>query len=228
MALEFTTTRQSAKVRGVKVLVHGRAGAGKTVLCRTAPAPIILSAEAGLLSLADTDIPVITIRNLADLDEAYQFIAYSQHAKQFKTACLDSVSEIAEQCLGIEKQKSKDPRKAYGEMQDEVLKRIRWFRDLQDWNVYFSCKQGQSKDEVTGAMLYGPKMPGQQLGPALPYMFDEILALQVGRAQDGTAYRYLQTFLDFQYDAKDRSGMLDPYEPPDLTHVFNKIALKAA
>lgn len=229
MAIQFTTTRDAARLRGVKVLVHGRAGAGKTRLCATAPAPIIISAEAGLLSLQDENIPVINITSIADLDEAYQFCAYSIHAKQFLTICLDSISEIAEVCLTEEKQKHKDPRKSYGEMQDKIIARMRWFRDLQDKHVYFSAKQAAVKDELTGVTLYGPSAPGQKVGPALPYLFDEIFSLEV--AKDPTTqrtYNYLRCQRDLQYEVKDRSGRLDPYEQPNLTTIFEKILGKAA
>ena len=56
MAINLKSTATIAS-SGVKVLVYGQAGSGKTTLIRTAPAPLILSAEAGLLSLAGTDIP---------------------------------------------------------------------------------------------------------------------------------------------------------------------------
>ena len=64
MALKFTTTKQQANC--VKALVYGDAGAGKTKLCATAPTPVILSAESGLLSLADYEIPVIDISTAQD------------------------------------------------------------------------------------------------------------------------------------------------------------------
>ena len=51
MAINLKTTA-TIESSGVKVLVYGQAGSGKTTLIRTAPAPLILSAEAGLLSLA--------------------------------------------------------------------------------------------------------------------------------------------------------------------------------
>jgi len=35
--------------------------------------------------------------------------------------------------------------------------------------------------------------------------------------------RGLLTSGDQKYVAKDRSGSLDLWEPPDLTHIFNKI-----
>jgi len=223
MPLHFTTTRAAAEQHGIKVLVHGRAGVGKTTLCATAPSPLIISAEAGLLSLSHTDIPVITIRNFAELDEAYQFVAYDPYARDIQTVCLDSITELAEQCLSTEKGKNKDPRKAYGEMQEEVIKRIKWFRDLAGKHVYFSCKQGTVKDEVTGIVVYGPKMPGQQVGPALPYLFDEVFCLDIGRDAEGKEFRYIRTKTGMQFEAKDRSGKLDEFEPPHLGHIFTKI-----
>lgn len=223
MALNFTTTDQAALLQGVKLLVHGRAGAGKTTLCATAPNPLIISAEAGLLSLRGHQIPTIVISSFAEFEEAYEFVKNSEHAKPFETICLDSISEIGEICLKNEKSKSKDPRKAYGEMQDQVMDMIRKFRDLKGKHVYFSAKQGATKDDITGVTTYGPSMPGRQLGPALPYLFDEVLSLEIGRTPEGQEYRYLRTKTDVQYEAKDRSGALDDFEQPDLSAIIAKI-----
>jgi hypothetical protein len=66
-------------------------------------------------------------------------------------------------------------------------------------------------------------MPGQKLGPQLPYLFDEVFHMGVASDPQGKKYRYLQTEADLQHDAKDRSGLLDAYEAPDLTAIFNKI-----
>ena len=71
MAINLKSTRGAAS-DGVKVLVYGQAGSGKTSLIGTLPAPIIISAEAGLLSLADLDIPYIEITDMASLREAYK------------------------------------------------------------------------------------------------------------------------------------------------------------
>lgn len=223
MPISITTTDQAAVLHGVKVLVHGRAGAGKTMLCATAPDPIIISAEAGLLSLRHLTLPVIQVTTMSDLSEAYQYVSQSEEAQQYQTVCLDSLSEIAEVVLSTEKAASKDPRKAYGEMQEKMTQLIRGFRDLPGKHVYFSAKQTANKDDISGVTLYGPNMPGRQLGPQLPYFFDEVFALDVGRTPEGQEFRFLRTRTDLQYEAKDRSGALDEYEKPDLTHVFNKI-----
>ena len=42
-------------------------------------------------------------------------------------------------------------------------------------------------------------MPGQTLGPALPYLFDLVMAMRIGTTEKNEEYRYLQTFSDIQY-----------------------------
>lgn len=223
MAIKITTAAQAAALHGVKILCYGRAGMGKTTLCATAPTPIILSAEAGLLSLRQYDIPVIEIRTIDDLQDAYQWATESAEAAPFETICLDSLSEIAEVVLSNAKRTSKDPRQAYGELIERMGVTVRSFRDLSGKHVYMSAKQESIKDETAGTTTYGPSMPGSKLGGQLPYMFDEVLRLTVGRTPDGTEYRYLQTRPDFQSEAKDRSGALAAMEEPNLTTVINKI-----
>jgi hypothetical protein len=223
MAIRITTTNQAAALHGVKMLVYGKAGTGKTTLCATAPNPIILSAEAGLLSLRDYNLPVIEIKSIDDLTDAYAWATESEEAKHFETVCLDSLSEIAEVVLLNAKRQCKDPRQAYGELIEKMGNTVRAFRDLSGKHVYMSAKQEMLKDEALGTSVYMPSMPGSKLGGQLPYLFDEVLRLNIGRAADGQEYRYLQTRPDFQSEAKDRSGKLDPMEQPNLTVVINKI-----
>lgn len=212
-----------ASVHGVKVLVYSEAGVGKTVLCATAPEPLILSAEAGLLSLRKMRIPVIEIKTIDDLQEAHTFCATSKEAANFQTLCLDSLTEIAEVVLANAKRQVKDPRQAYGELIDKMSMVIRAFRDIPNRNVYMSAKMEPAKDELTGIIKYGPSMPGQKLGPQLPYFFDEVFRLGIGKTQQGELFRFLQTQPDLQYVAKDRSGSLASIEAPDLNAVFAKI-----
>jgi len=223
MALKFTTSREAAKINGIKCLVYGRAGVGKTTLCATAPNPIILSAESGLLSLRNLDIPVIEITTIADLQEAFSWCEAKASSNGFQTVCLDSITEIAEKVLAHAKGQVKDPRQAYGELIEKMNMTIKSFRDLKGLNVYMAAKEERSKDEGTGIILAGPSMPGAKLGTQLPYLFDEVFNLNIAKDGEGNTYRYLRTQPDLQYDAKDRSGSLAEIEAPDLTHVFNKI-----
>lgn len=176
-----------------------------------------------MLSLGKFDIPAWPISNLRDLQDAYMWITKSVEAKHFQTCCLDSVSEIGEVVLAAAKKTNKDPRAAYGELIDSMMGIMRSFRDLPQKHVYFSAKLEVVKDDMSGALKNQPSMPGTKLGPALPYLFDEVFHMGTAKNPDGTEYRYLRTALDFQYEAKDRSGTLDQFERPDLTHIFNKI-----
>jgi len=224
MALRFTSTKD-ARSDAVRVLVHGPSDAGKTRLCQTLPhsETLIISAEGGLLSLRDVDISTIEITTLDDVAEAYRFVTESEDAKHFNWIALDSITEIGERVLSVEKGRASDPRQAYGALIDHMGHLVRSFRDLPGRNVYMSCKQERVRDDVSGAMLYGPSMPGAKLGAALPFWFDEVFALRCHTDKDGKISRALQTRSDAQYVAKDRSGSLDRYEDADLSLIMRKI-----
>lgn len=225
MAIKLTTTRQAAKSNGVKILVYGQAGAGKTVLSATTGGnPLIISAEAGLLSLRDTDLAVAEVQNMEDLKEVYEALKNNHpDYMDFDWICLDSISEIAEVVLNTAKKESKDPRQAYGALSEQMQDLIRGFRDLPR-NVYMSAKMEKQTDQDTGRMLYQPSAPGTKVGQSLPYFFDEVFVLRVEKnADSGELERWLQTQPDYNYTAKDRSGALDLFECPDLGAIAAKI-----
>lgn len=224
MAINVKTTGSLA-ANGVKVLVYGQAGAGKTSLIKTLPQPIVLSAEGGLLSIQDADLPFIEISDMETLREAYTWLTQSDEAKGFQSVALDSISEIAEVVLNAEKKATKDPRQAYGAMQEQMADIIRAFRDLPGRHVYMSAKLEKTQDEM-GRVLYAPSMPGNKTGQALPYFFDEVLALRVEKDGEGVTQRALMCDSDGLWLAKDRSGKLDAWEAPDLGAVIAKIGGK--
>lgn len=220
MAISLKRTRDLAQ-SGVKILVYGQAGSGKTSLIRTLPNPLVLSAEAGLLSIQDADLPYIEIKCVEDLREAYSYIM-SEEGAAFESIALDSISEIAEVILNAEKKIAKDPRQAYGAMQEQVSDLIRAFRDIPGKHVYMSAKLEKSTDEM-GRILYAPSMPGNKTGQQLPYFFDEVLALRVERDAEGNVQRALMCDSDGLWQAKDRSGKLTAWEAPDLGAIVEKI-----
>ena len=224
MAINVKTTG-SLSANGVKVLCYGAAGAGKTSLIKTLPNPIVLSAEGGLLSIQDADLPYIEISDMATLQEAYKWLTESADAKGFQSVALDSISEIAEVVLNAEKKATKDPRQAYGAMQEQMADIIRAFRDIGGKNVYMSAKLEKTQDEQ-GRILYGPSMPGNKTGQALPYFFDEVLALRVEKDAEGNTQRALMCDSDGLWLAKDRSGKLAAWEAPDLGAIIAKIGGK--
>lgn len=218
--IKLTTTKRSNDF--AKVLVYGRAGVGKTRLIKTAPNPIIISTEDGLLSLKKfNEIKVIEVETIEDMEEAHAIVT-GKKCKDYQTVAIDSLSDIAESLLFDFKKRNKDPRKAYGELADELTRLIRLFRGIKNKNLYITTKQKRVEQE-DGGELYFPSMPGRNLLDNIPYFFDEVLSLQVKKGEDEKDQRVLQCHPDYQYDAKDRSGNLDKYEKPDLTYLFKKL-----
>lgn len=215
-------TADIANTGFAKVLVYGKPDMGKTHLISTVKAPIVLSAESGLLTLRRFNIPYITVKNRADVSNAFLWLLNDSQARQFSTVCIDSLTEIAEIFLAEIKATCKDGRQQYGMMADQMFQVIRDFRDL-NFDVYMSAQQEFDKDDYTGMMINRAKMPGKQLGASLPYFFDEVFQATKITTPQGQSYRVLKTQSDPANDAKDRSGNLDPIEEPHLGKIFAKI-----
>jgi len=201
--------------------VFGASGSGKTTLIKTLPNPVILSAEAGLLSINDAQIPYIEIRNVEDLMEAYKWASSSAEASQFESIALDSISEVGEVVLANEKRKNKDGRAAYGEMQTVMMDVLRAFRNLSGKHVYMSAKMEKAQDE-NGRVMYSPGMPGAKLAQQIPYIVDECYALRNEKDADGIIQRALMTESDGLWAVKSR-GKVEPWEAPDLGAIIRKI-----
>jgi phage nucleotide-binding protein len=218
MAIEVKST-SSVMTTGIKLLVYGQAGSGKTTMIKTLPNPIILSAEGGLLSLKDSDLPFIKVGSMSELRDAYLWLV--ENAVKYQSVAIDSISEIAEVVLNHEKKNAKDPRQAYSAMQEQMTDLIRAFRDL-PMHVYMTAKLEKMTDE-TGKILYAPSMPGNKTGQQLPYFFDEVLALRVEKDSEGNIWHGLKCRGDSAWQAKDRSGQLEEWEEPHLSKLIAKI-----
>ena len=226
--LVVSTSDKLSLENGIKGLVYGRSAIGKTRLMATMPRiqvkdgghGIVISAEAGLLSLQDTPVPVIEIKSLDDLNRSLAYLM-GPAGNHYWHIGIDSISEIAEKILSNAKANTKDGRKAYGDLADQMWATIRAFRDLKGKNVIMTAKAEFTKDE-NGVTRWNPMMPGKALTQGLPYFFDFVFAYATFRGVGGE-HKSLQTTVDMTYEAKDRSGKLDFFEYPDLTQIFNKI-----
>ena len=225
MAIKIKKT-SDVKLNGVKCVVYGGAGTGKTRLCATAPRPIIISAESGLLSLSGTDCDYIEISKLEDLDAAYNHL---RDSKDYDTICLDSLSEICEVVLDTIKINHKDKRQAYGEMADAILPMLKRFRDIKGKHVIFTSKLVTKQDEESGMITQELFIPGQVLPNQVPYLVDELFCLQ----RDRKNLQVMQTQPDRMRFCKDRSGALEALEKPkgsdseiNMTDIINRIIEK--
>lgn len=236
--LEFATSDKIAHESGVKGVIYGNAGAGKTVLAATLPKPLIISAEAGLLSLSPANlarifgpntpgitysIPVCKVQTITDFENALSEIRRNPAIwNAFDSLYIDSLSEIVESILAEEMNSNKDGRMAYGEMADRAIAICKQLRNMHEKNVFLSCKQGFSQD----SNLKGPSSPGKVVDRELPYIFDLILQCVVSvNPETNQSVRWLRTVSDNLNYAKDRSGALDVRgESPNLSAIISKIS----
>jgi phage nucleotide-binding protein len=234
VTFEIKKVSQIIENTGVKAILHGLSGSGKTFSISTLPhldRTIVLSAEAGLRALkrlVDADgnkigdiIDGVQIDNITKLRAVHNFLKIEEN--KYVNIVLDSLTEIAEQVLASEKEKTNDGRKAYGEMNEIILKIIRSFRDLPEKNVIMICQQAKTQDE-NGRILYAPSMPGKTVAQKLPFMFDIVGCLRTHKDEEGNIRRAIQFAPDEIYEAKDRDGTLDAFEKVDWKHIFNKLS----
>lgn len=206
---------------GVKAIVYGAAGSGKTPMINTAPNCVLLACEAGLLSMRGSNIPCAEGYTSEAIDDFLLWFFTSAESKKFDTLAIDSMSQLAEIILTHELKKVKDPRQAYGKLDERVMKIANDLYFAKQKNVVLLCKQALV--EEGDLVRKKPYFPGQALNIKLPHMFDEIwhcaLTPISGQPQPVTA---LRTREDYNIIARDRSGRLDQFEPPNLAHVFAK------
>ena len=226
MAIKFTTTTAAGLGNGIKFLVYGDSGTGKTSLAGTFPEgeTLIITTENGCLSIRHKNHQLAEIETLEDLKALLAALEQNAEGYQgFKNIVLDSISDIGEVILSNLKKSKKDARQAYGEFGDEIISAVKGFRDLIGRNVMLIAKQEFTVDSTTNVSTYKPSMPWAKIGNDFPYLFDVVMALCVGQ-QEGQTFRFLRTARDLQWVAKDRSGSLDPIEYTiDMPTIINKI-----
>lgn len=227
-ASQITTPREDALRNGIKSASFGGAGVGKTRLIATAPSPIVMSADNGTLSLRNEPnvFKLPEIKTLDEFKNQKRWFLESHESRKYYTGCIDSLSSIAQVCLFNEKSKSRDGRAAYGAMNDEVTQIV---NDLRQSNrtIYVILQEEFERDENSGVSMWRPNLPGRTLNMDMPYKFDLLMHLKLYpmTKPDGTqgSFGALQCHPSPTVIAKDRSGSLDFFEPPNLEHIFRKI-----
>lgn len=206
---------------GVKAVMFGGPGSGKTPLCDTAPRPVLCAVEPGLLSMRQSKVPTWEAFDLPKIEEFLKWVHESKEAANFDTICIDSISEIAEKILLEEERKNKDGRAAYGAMADRVMAILNKLYYMPNKHIYLIAKQGTFTEG--GVETLKPYFPGKELNVSVPHMFDEILHLGLANVPNmREPVKAIRTRSSFGIFARDRSGMLDEFEPPNLAMLFNK------
>lgn len=222
--LVITSTAEVA-VAKLSCLIYGESGVGKTRLAATIPTGekcLILSAESGLLSLRGTAIDTIKINAWPDITESYRLI---KRQGGYRWVFIDSLTELAQRLvehLKVRYPDRKDSMVLWGEYTDTMTGMIKAFRDLDGVNVVFTALPSVDKDGISGARFVGINIMGK-LSAMLPAFFDEVFAYRIFEDESGVQKRCLVTATHDGWVAKDRSGVLKPFEQPDLGSIATRI-----
>ena len=222
--MEFEKVDES---KHLKVLIFGGNGVGKTVASITAPGPVLIAdAEAGLLSIRSEiisgQVKAVKISNVDDLKSLSMELKTTAHG--FATVVIDSLSEVQiqvmENVMASQKDKDVPAMRDWYVNTEEMRKIIRFFRDL-PMNVIFNCLPKDEHDEQYGTTVRKPSLSGKLPEEVCGYV-DEVLYMFTKEEGDKLE-RYFLTQPNERVYAKDRSGKLERFEPPDISNIYNKI-----
>lgn len=210
-----------ARTLGVKCLVYGDPGTGKTPLVNTAPRAVLCACEPGLRSMASSHVPTWEAYTVERMQEFFDWLFGSREAQAFDTVAVDSLTQYAELVLASELGKHRDPRKAYGELSKTFMKNVAGLYFMPNKHMYLIAKKGLWEE---GSTKKGrPIFPGQDLNVRVPHLFDEILHLERAvQPQTGRMVPVFRTQDNGMVLARDRSGALAELEAPDLNNLFAK------
>ena len=225
----------------LKVLIGGISGAGKTTLAKTLDdRSLIISAESGLLSVADKEIDFVDISKddlgatltepkdrIARLGEVFKYLhagcpgSDGKATWKYKSIFVDSLTEISElliQKLQKDFPDRKDSFPMWGEYAKIMRSIVKNFRDL-PYHVYMTVLTKPEKDENNKRYM-GFNISGS-ISDQLPQYFDEVFYLRV----DAEGKRELITRATDTLICKDRSNKLSNAEAADLGAIARKILI---
>lgn len=213
-----------AKRNGVKLLLYGPPGEGKTPLLDTLKDwnPIVCVVERGMLAMAHSSIACFKAETITQVKEFTTWYIGSNEARQFGVPCFDSLSRVAELALQTAENKTTKGgnenrgKQAYGEMSRETMSIIEPFLNAQ---MHIVALGMESKDEGQKR----PYFPGQDLYTKLPHRFTWIARLSRYSINGQTHRALLNRGDDYSFLAREQSGRLEQYEQPDLGYLFNKL-----
>ena len=225
---------QLARRYGVKATIFGGPGSGKTPLMNTAPRPVLLVTEPGMLSMRTSNIPAWEAYTPPLVTEFFDWFMKSREAANFDTLAIDSISNIAEIILIEELAKVKHGMKAYGNMSERTMKICNDLYYMPQKHIAMIAKQalvenGRQTILQGGEVIYEPIMqkrpffPGKDLNVKVPHLFDNVMHLgEVVMPGMPKPVRALRTKEIPEVFARDRLGNLGELEPPDLSALFAK------
>lgn len=222
-----------------KALICGEPGSGKTLISSTWPNPLYASAEGGLMSIADRDIPYVEIKQIDELLKIKQNLDQEPDVREeifgfpVDTIVIDTIDEVQQIMI---RERLRDERVEtmrladWGWLGENMSAMITGFRNL-DMHVVFTCHLKDTQDAESGKTWIKPQLQGA-IGDKIAGYVDLALVLKstlTSEVVDGEAKRVLkrelQTFPDPMHPwIKDRSGKLPELFPVNFEDDFQRIS----
>lgn len=203
-----------AQRMGVKAIIYGPPGSGKTPVLNTAPRPVLLATEPGLLSMRGSNIPTWVAPTKDKMDEFFKWFEYSAEAKNFDTLGIDSTSEMCN--IALRESKAKHGLAQHGDMAEYVYPILRRMYFMPQKHMYLIAKE-----EFTEGVKR-PSYPGKFMPKEMPHLFDCILRLAKTNIPNVGEHLAFQCNGSFDVVARNRTGTLDTFEPPDFGAIVRK------
>src|SRR5262245_4370979 len=258
----ITTDERLAERSGVKALIVGPSGIGKTTLLRTLSAEmlaetLLIDVEAGELAVRDlTGLASIRPRTWSDCVNiacaiggpnpalpATSIYSEAHHAEilkdpvftslaAYKIFFVDSVTAAsrlsfiaAEQAPeAFSDRGRKDLRAVYGVHARSMLAWLGQLQHARESTVIFVAVLEKDTDSF-GVSSWQPQIEGSKVPREIPAIVDQIVTYQLVDFGDRKPVRaFVCTNPNaWGYPAKDRSGRLEQFEPPDLGALLEKL-----
>lgn len=218
---DLKPAREFAKRNGVKSIIYGGAGGGKTPVINSAPRPLLLACEPGLLSMRGSNVPTYQAHVSDKVDEFFDWFFKSNEVKNFDTLALDSASQMCEIYLEKAKRQNKHGLAAYGQMAEDSLKWLNKLYFMPEKHMYIVAKQ--EIVTLSGIETRRPYYPGKQLPTEMPHKYDQILHLDIHNIPGHGPQKSFQCISSIDILARDRTGLLGEFEPPDFTAIVKKV-----
>ena len=219
----------------LKTLIYGVPKVGKTRLAKTVKLLngddsrlLYVGVDPGQLSIADRDFSTIpAVGEEIEWGEDTLNAIYDQvkaSASDYDMIYVDGLDEIGDKLLRQYKLGTRDGRMAYGQLGDFASDWVKRMRDIPSTSIVFVTHMDQTQDD-RGALIYKPAFPGNSIKNQLQAWFDLIGCMRFVPDANGDMMEMIQfsSRVDPRYESGDRSGLLDPFEKPDLGAIFSKI-----
>lgn len=206
----------------LKVLIYGKPGVGKTSFGITAPKPLYIQAEGGLLSVAEFEPEYIEVKTMAELNAAYELLEGGDH--EYETVIIDSLTEIQSTVMkritGDKAPRLED----WGVFSPEMARILRNFRDLPMHVVFLCLEDNDGKDEP----YYIPQLYGK-LGERACGFMDFVGRMGFYKVKkEGEDVATSERGISFhgceKWTGKDRSRHLPKFAPPTFAEITKAIS----